>query len=198
MNTKETGSRYEEIIRNSARLFREKGFPATSIRDIGDSMAITSAALYYHFKNKDEVLLGIMQQGLVLVNKAVVRATQSEQDTLSQLKAAVRAHLQVSLENQDFAAVLLQDVRHLRPDSRKLVVQQRDAYEKVWADLLERAAPEGVLRAGLDLHLLRLMILGTLNLVVGWYRPEWEYNAVHIADTYFDYIFNGITEGHHA
>jgi hypothetical protein len=104
----------------------------------------------------------------------------------------------VSLENQDFAAVLLQDVRHLKPESQELVITGRDAYEKIWSDLLWSASERGILRKDLDLHLLRLMIFGTLNLVVTWYHPDGEYDPVHIADTYFDYIFNGITEVHHA
>jgi len=198
MNTQDTESRYNQIIRKSANLFRIKGFPATSIRDIGDSMGLTSAALYYHFKNKDEVLLGIMEQGLEVVTGAVQEAVDRESDVISKLRAAVRAHIQMSLEHQDYAAVLLQDVRHLSEASRETVVAKRDAYEAIWTNLLSTAASKGILRTDLDLHLLRLMIFGTLNLVTNWYRPEGEYNPQQIADTYFDYIFHGITEAHHA
>ena len=191
-------SRYDQIMLNSARLFREKGYPATSIRNIGDSMGITSAALYYHFKNKDEVLLGIMRQGLTVVNDRVIESIASEADSLKKLKRAVQTHTKVSLSNRDFAAVLLRDVRHLKPESQALVIAARDAYEQVWSTLLENAFNDGHLRKDVDLHLLRLMIFGTLNQVTNWYQSSGEYSPAQIAETYFDYIFHGITEVSHA
>ncbi len=194
METVNNSNRADEIMRESARLFRRKGFSSTSIRNIGDSMGVTSAALYYHFKNKDEVLFGIMHQGIRYVIDAVETVIAGEELPLDQLKAAVRAHVSVSLENQDFAAVLLQDLRHLSAESRSQMVQERDSYETIWADLLKRCADRGAIAPDTDLHLLRLMIFGTLNLIVTWYRPEGERSPQEIADTYYRYIFNGVLE----
>ena len=65
---------YDEIIIASAKLFRKNGYLATSIRDIGDALGITSAALYYHFKNKEEVLLAIILRALKEIRQAVETA----------------------------------------------------------------------------------------------------------------------------
>ncbi|MFT5498688.1 MAG: AcrR family transcriptional regulator [Kiritimatiellia bacterium] len=188
--------RSEEIMRESARLFRMKGFHATSIRNIGECMGVTSAALYYHFKNKDEVLFGIMHQGIRYVIDAVESAILDETVPLAKLKAAVDAHVRVSVLNQDFAAVLLQDLRHLSPESRTRIIEERDSYEQIWADLLHHCMDEGCIKPGTELHLLRLMIFGTLNLIVTWYHPEGEHSPSEIAETYYDYIFNGVLENH--
>ncbi len=110
--------RQQEIILQSARLFREKGYLATSIRDISESLNMTSAALYYHFKNKEEILLAIMHIGLENLTKGVEAAVSEHSDIWDKLRAAFQTHMRASLDNQDFAYVLLKDLRHLSPEWR--------------------------------------------------------------------------------
>lgn len=189
---KPSGSRAEEILLKSAELFRKQGFSATSIRDIGDAMGVTSAALYYHFKNKDEVLLGIMRTGLTVVTDAVVQAIDGIEDPWERVQAAMREHLSVSLRYQAFAAVLLQDLRHLAPPSRRKILKLRDRYEAVWEALLEESQVAGVIRADVEPQLLRLMMFGSLNRVIDWYRPDGAHSPHEIADAFFDYIGQGV------
>ena len=74
------------------------------------------------------------------------------------------------------------------------MVLERDSYEEIWTELLQSCVERGVIRADTDLHLLRLMVFGTLNQIVNWYRPEGELSPAEIAETYFRYIFNGVLE----
>ena len=176
----------------SAELFRVRGFLATSIRHIGEALGLTSAALYYHFKNKDEVLLAVMRTALDVVQERVQTAIQEAPDAWSALQEAMRVHLQVSLSHQDYAIVLLDDIRHLEPDSLREVIRLRDAYEELWAGLLLRNQSAGRIRTDVDLHLLRLMLFGALNLVVTWYRPDGQYSPNEIADEFLRYTAAGI------
>ena len=84
-----TNNRYQEIIIESARLFRERGYLATSIRDIGEALGITSAALYYHFKNKDELLLAMMKIALDQLQDAVGKAIAMETNPVQRIRAAM-------------------------------------------------------------------------------------------------------------
>lgn len=185
-------NRMEEIVVTSADLFRRRGFLATSIRDIGEALGITSAALYYHFKNKDEVLLGVMRVGLDAVSEAVIKAVERTDGTWEKLEAAMEAHLRFSLEHQDYAFVLLQELRHLSPESRSEIIKARDAYEQVWEDLLEQAASEGLLQADVEPNLLRLMIFGAMNSVVTWYNPKGLHTPSEIADSFAQYLRQGV------
>jgi TetR/AcrR family transcriptional regulator, cholesterol catabolism regulator len=185
-------TRQQEIIIEAARLFREKGYLATSIRDISDSLGITSAALYYHFKNKEEILAEVMRLSLQQLHQAVEEAIATQTNPWRATRVALQTHLRISLEHQDFAIVLLKDLRHLTPQWREEVVAERDAYEDMWAEILHRSHQAGVFRPEVDLDLLRLLTFGALNLVVTWYKPTGKYTPEQIADAFLDYISRGV------
>ncbi len=187
-------NRQQEIIAESARLFREQGYLATSIRDISEAMGMTSAALYYHFKNKEEILLEIMRLSLHNLREAVQTAVASQTTPWGQLRVALQTHLAISLEYQDFAIVLLKDLRHLSADQRMNVVAARDAYEDMWQGLLEACQEARLFRPEVDLDLLRLLTFGALNLVVTWYKPEGKLGPEEIADAFLDFIGRGVLQ----
>lgn len=187
-------NRQQEIIVKSAGLFREKGYLATSIRDISDALDITSAALYYHFKNKEEILRAIMQLSLKNLQEAVGASIEDAENQLEQLRSALRTHLKISIEYQDFAIVLLKDLRHLSPEWRASVVEARDTYEDMWEEMLQTCQTAGLIRPDVDLNLLRLLTFGALNLVVTWYKPTGKYQPEEIADAFLNYITLGVLD----
>ncbi|HFC11216.1 MAG TPA: TetR/AcrR family transcriptional regulator [Anaerolineae bacterium] len=189
-------NRYKNIILESARLFREKGYLATSIRDIGDALGITSAALYYHFKNKEELLVEVMLGALRNLHRSVTEAISAETDPAKQIQIAMRTHLRSSTDHQDFAIVLLQEVRHLSPKARLRVVEQRDAYEAIWTDLFAKGAQANLYKPDVDIRLLRLLTFGAINLVVTWYKPTGTYKPEQIADALYKIAAEGVLHDH--
>ncbi|MEM9775050.1 MAG: TetR/AcrR family transcriptional regulator [Chloroflexota bacterium] len=188
-------SRQAEIIIQSAKLFKGKGYLATSIRDISESLDMTSAALYYHFKNKEEILLAIMDIGLDGLIGGVEEAVAEHEDVWEKLRAAFRTHMRASLDNQDFAYVLLKDLRHLSPEWRDKVVAKRDAYDRTWDELLLEAREKGKIAAHVDLEMFRLLAFGAINLAISWYKPEGRYSPEEIADMFLDYLGDGVKSG---
>ena len=189
-----TSNRYQKILIESARLFRHKGYLATSIRDIGEALGVTSAALYYHFKNKDELLQAIMLVALNELETAVKASISAETDALERIRIATRTHLTISIEYQNFAIVLLQEARHLKPDGLERFIAERDAYERIWANLFLEAHNAGLYKPGVDLNLLRLLMFGTINLVVTWYKPSGAFTPEQIADAIFQYTGTGVID----
>src|SRR6266851_2075058 len=72
---KRAEDRRREILQVAARLFRAKGYAATSLEEVADAIGITKAAIYYHFTSKDEVLFEmrdrIVRESLVRVRRIV-------------------------------------------------------------------------------------------------------------------------------
>lgn len=184
--------RQSEIIIEAARLFREKGYLATSIRDISEALDMTSAALYYHFKNKEEILLGIMHVGLDGLLEAVNGAILGQSSVWDKIRVALEVHLEISLAYQDFAFVLLKDLRHLSPEWRGAVIEKRDRYDNLWDHMLAEGQAAGIFRQDVDLELLRLMTFGAVNLVVSWYKPAGTYQPREIAAAFLHFIGEGV------
>lgn len=184
--------RQRAILYAAARLFCERGYAATTIRDIGDTQGIASAALYYHFANKDEILVRVMLLGVRAVHEGVDQAMAEAPTTFERIRAGLRAHILTTLTHQDFATVLLQEIRYLKPADRRAVIAARDEYESLWARVLSEGQAEGLFKPDVDIHMLRLLGFGAMNWIVIWYRPDGDYIPEQIADAFVEYIGKGV------
>ncbi|GAB6876578.1 TetR/AcrR family transcriptional regulator [Thermaerobacter litoralis] len=183
----------DTILQQAAGLFARQGYPATTMRDLAAALGVTPAALYYHFANKDQLLLEVMLHGIRVVHRRVEAAMAAAGPGLAErIWAGMRAHLLACLEHQDFVAVILQESRYLSPEAAQQVVAARDAYEALWARTLEEGAAAGLFQAGVDLRLLRLFGFGAMNWVTVWYRPDGPQSPEAIADAFLLYMAKGV------
>lgn len=167
---REEGNRRSGLIRVTGRLFREKGFDATTVRDIAEAAGMRSGSPFYHFKSKQEMLKAVMLEGLRDAQERLEKAARGRRAPRQKLRAMIRVHLDAILgPGADFVPVLLYDWRSLPKDMRDEVVEARSRYEAVWDALLAELKGAGLIRD--DGSLTRLFILGALNWIVQWYRP---------------------------
>ena len=164
------GNRREELLHVCARLFREQGFDGTTIRDISSAAGMHSGSPFYHFPNKQEMLLAVMEQGLtegLRRSEAVLAERLPPEEKFRRL---VRSHLSTILEDgNDFIPVLLYDWRSLTPGNRRRVIALRDRYDALWQKMLDELARDKLISG--DPRLARLLVLGAINWAAQWYRP---------------------------
>ena len=165
-------NRRDDLVLAAAALFREKGFEGTTIRDIAGAVGMQSGSPFYHFANKHELLMAVMEEGLRLGlerTRAVVDVPGlSPADRFRRL---VRAHYGILHETGgDFIPVMLYDWRSLPPPYRRRIVDLKDRYDALWQTALEALHAEG--RLGTDARIARLMILGAINFSATWYRAK--------------------------
>ena len=168
----EETNRRAAIVRAAGRLFHEKGYPATTIRDIANAVGMRSGSPFYHFRTKHDMLRAVVLEGIGTMTEAVARAANSGKPPRATFEAMLRAHLGQLLGEQgrDFAATLLHETRHLDPEELAEVVAFKDRYEAMW-----QRALQDLKRAGLiadDSQVARLFLMGALNWTVQWYRPD--------------------------
>jgi AcrR family transcriptional regulator len=165
----EEDGRKSELINKSARLFREKGYEKTTVRDIAAAAGMQAGSWFYHFKSKHDILLAIVEQGLQQSLAQIREIVAQELPAREMFKALVRAHLNTLLApNNDFIPVLLYEGRSLEPEARAKVAALTNQYEMVWDQVLLRLQQSGdwALPGKLD----RLMLFGSLNWTAQWYR----------------------------
>ncbi len=105
-------NRREELLRVSAKLFRDKGFDGTTIRDISGAAGMHSGSPFYHFKTKQDILVAVMEQGLAQGLRRLEEARASGTTAEEKFLRMVRAQLGTILEDgSDFVPVLLHDWR---------------------------------------------------------------------------------------
>jgi len=165
-------NRRGELVRAAAQLFREKGFEGTTIRDIAGAVGMQSGSPFYHFANKHELLMAVMEEGLRLGlerSRAVVEA--EGLTAVERFRHLVRAHYGILHETgSDFIPVMLYDWRSLPAPYRRRIVELKDRYDALWQATLDALHAEG--RLGADARIARLMILGAINFSATWYRAK--------------------------
>jgi AcrR family transcriptional regulator len=163
------GNRRQELLHAAARLFRRKGFAATTTRDIAAGAGMRSGSPFYHFESKAALLFAVMEQGMraALQRQAAALAAAPPGQALRTL---VRAHFDILLgPGSDFVPVMLYEWRSLSGAQRAAIAQLQRDYESAWASALHDLSQAGHLRA--DARVARLMFLGALNWSVQWYKP---------------------------
>lgn len=163
-------NRRDELLRVCARLFREKGFDGTTIRDISNAAGMHSGSPFYHFKTKQDMLVAVMEEGLAEGLRRTEEVMAFDGPPEERLLRLVRAHLGTILEDgSDFIPVLLYDWRSLTPANRRRIVAVKDRYDALWQQVIDELAAAGCVPG--DTRLARLLIFGAVNWAGQWYRP---------------------------
>jgi AcrR family transcriptional regulator len=160
-------NRLPQILDEAAKLFREKGFQATSVRDIVRAVDMLPGSLYYHFAAKEDLLLAVYAEGVRRISESVMRAVDGRTDAWERLEAACIGHLEALLQESDYAQVVIRVRPSDAPSVADELVKLRDEYEKLFNDLID-ALP---LDRGVDRRSLKLMLMGALNWSQTWYQP---------------------------
>lgn len=170
-NTVATAQRQDnrrlQLLDAAARLFRTHGYHATSMRDIASAVGMLPGSIYYHFLSKDELLLTVYEEGVRRIAERVDAAVQAQRQPQQRLQAACIAHLEMLLDQSDYAQVVLRVVPDDTGPLQRRLVALRDQYEMRFKQLVaELELPPQV-----DRHYFRLLLLGALNWAQTWYRP---------------------------
>lgn len=159
------------LLNEAARLFRDKGYERTTVRDLAAAVGIQSGSLFHHFRTKEEILKAVMVETIRL-NTALMQAAAGEAGSAREkLRALIRTELEsINGQTGEAMAVLVYEWRSLSESSQAEVLELRDIYEDLWLSVLNELAEEKQL--GADPFITRRMLTGALSWTVTWYRPE--------------------------
>jgi AcrR family transcriptional regulator len=169
-----------QIIRESARLFREKGYDGTSVRDIAAATGLQSGSWVYHFKTKQDILAAVMEEGLQQALERIEAIGHQRLAPREHFRALLRTHLDTLLgPGQDFIPVLLYEWRSLDAAARPRIVELQRRYEAVWNSVIDELQRAGDWAEPTRLD--RLLMFGALNWIAHWFRRDGELDADRVA-----------------
>ena len=181
----------EGILEAAARIFGEKGYHATSMQDIAESVHLQKASLYHHFNSKQEILIALIDHALDLINSRLEAVLAQSLSTDEKLRQAMVSYLQTIAENQNLSAVLLLELRSLDPELKIRIASRREKFERIWRDLITEGKEAGVFNS-IDPSLTGRAILGVMNWTVMWYRSDGPRSATEIANLFADLLLQGL------
>jgi AcrR family transcriptional regulator len=160
------------LLDTAAALFAKKGYALTSTREIAAQVGIQKASLYYHIETKEDLLYDLCKCILKQIQSDVEAALKDASNPLERTGILIRTHIESMLRDQDRHSAALTEMSSLSTERLDEVTALRDAYESLVRSVLDEAQAAGALRHDVPVKYLCLALLGLLNRVLVWFRPN--------------------------
>jgi AcrR family transcriptional regulator len=182
-------ARRQELTREAARLFAEKGYHGTSVGDLAQALGVQKGSLYAHIDSKQDLLWEIASEGAAAFHGALDELP-SKAPAVERIRLALRGHLRVVAEQLDVATVFTREWRYLDEERRETFVAERRRYEDRIRGLFRDGREQGELRSDLDEGAAALLFLSAANWAYTWLQPGRD--TEELADRFFRLLIDGM------
>jgi AcrR family transcriptional regulator len=183
----------DEILVAAAEVLRHSGYEATTMKDIASEVHLTAASLYHHFRNKDDLLLGVLETGLDIVSEKLRPIAMQDRPAAEKLREMIRLHVVSLTANPAVGAAIVFEIRwllNLKGDDelaarRDAFFARRDDFETLYRQVVEAGIASGEF-CPVDANIFTKAMLGAHNWVGVWYRPSGRLSGAEIAEMMAD------------
>jgi AcrR family transcriptional regulator len=181
-----------EILRAALRAFRDKGYHATTLDDIAEHLGVRKSALYYYFPDKQAILYECHRESLDDLDR-IMREAAALPSARQKLSHVIREHVHVMTDTLE-GSPLAFEVTSLAADRRAPLIAGRDRYERQLREIIDQGMRDGEFRRG-DAKVAAFIVLGAINWIARWYRPEGALHAPELGDEFVDNLLGGLAMG---
>lgn len=184
-------NRKDQILCAAERMFSERGYHATTMRELARAIQLEGGSLYTHISGKHDLLYTIVLRSSQQFLEAARAVTAAGGPARAQLRELMRRHLAIVAESVDRAVVYFHEWRHLDPPQQAEITRHRDEYEGYLRRIIQAGIMQGEFGPG-DERLISLQILSLLNWTYQWFRPDGALSAQELADRFFEQVMRGL------
>jgi AcrR family transcriptional regulator len=184
----------DQVVDVAARIFGERGYENTRLEDIAAELGVLQGSLYYHIDSKAALYRLVRVRRFTGITDEIDRISKNGDPAGSRLKAAWIAHLSSMVAHQPEAPNWFRG-----PDSSGRtddeMVEDRALtarYRAAWRRIVEDGIKDGEFRTDLDPTMTVLSLLGVLNFVSQWYRPDGGRSIESIVDEQLSFVSGGL------
>lgn len=182
-------ARRAQILRAALRAFRERGYHATTLDHIAEHLGVRKTALYHYFPDKEAILFECHRESLGELERILAEARRLP-GPREQLRHLIVEHVRVMTETLD-GSPLAFEVTALADDKQAEIISGRDRYERELRRVIEAGTRAGEFRA-VDAKVAVFAILGAINWIARWYRPEGTLGAEALGEQFASQLMDGL------
>lgn len=179
------------ILQRAATMFRERGFAASSMRDLAETVGIEAASLYNHIRSKNEILEAICFEVANVFNEKIQEIENGRQSYINKIESILRFHIEQMIENYEKVIVTDREWRHLDEPYRTNFQNQRRSYRKRFAAIIEEGISRGEIRR-IDAPTAVLVMLHAVNGIESWHRSQVKINAEELSNHMVRILIDGL------
>ncbi len=178
------------LLREAAGAFAARGYHATSLDEVAASLGVTKAALYHYVRSKQEILFECHMRAMDLGDQALEHARAQPGSAFDRVVALARRYVELITGAMGRMAVL-SEFDALDDASKEIVAARRDRWDRAMREMIAEGVVDGSIRP-VDAKLAVFYLMGAINWMSRWYRPEGDASGARIAATFSELFAEGI------
>ena len=184
--------RRQEVMDVAARIFSEKGYEATSIQEIAEEVGILKGSLYYYIETKEDLLFGVIKAAYDAALGVVRELERRDGSALELIEALVYRHAEVFAATRVQSSVFFKEFRALSEERQKEIREAGDIYSRFLRSQIRRGQDAGEIDRGINPRLAAIGIIGMMNSMAFWYRPDGPATAEQIGSEFSRLVIGGL------
>ena len=185
-------TRKDEIIKTAAKLFKEKGYSAVTMRDLATAMGIKAASLYNHIQSKQEILKEIIISLAEEFTQGIEVIYNSEKNSLDKLSQIITLHVNITTNNTPGMATLNNDWMHLE-NQLAYYIQLRNNYETTFLNIIKEGVSASEIKK-VNPEIVMFTMLSTLRSLYLWIPKKEDLHANDLANNLSTILIQGINK----
>ncbi len=185
------GTRKDVIIAKAAKLFREKGFSATSMRDLAEHVGVEAASLYNHISSKAEILQEICFKVANNFLSHIEEVDAAHESSIAKVEAILRFHIRQMIDNYEEVYVSDREWKHLTDPYLSNMQGQRRAYRQRIASIIEQGIQRNEIKK-IDAPTVVLIILHAVSGIESWHRSKKKIEPELLEDNMVQILIEGL------
>lgn len=185
-------TRRDEIVITAAKLFKEKGYSAVTMRDLASAMGIKAASLYNHISSKQDLLKDIIISIAEEFTEQMNSIRAMDANAIIKLQKVIRIHVEITSNNTYGMASLNNDWMHLE-EQLDYYLELRHNYENNFRSIIEEGVQSGVI-VNTNPEVILFSILSTLRSLYLWIPKKEDLNISELAEELGEVLINGLNK----
>ena len=169
------------LLAVAAKLFNQKGYERTTVRDLATAVGIQSGSIFHHFKTKEDILKSVMVDTIVFNTEKMRTQLGLASSARAEVLALIRCELESIIgDTGEAMAVLVYEWRSLSESNQAYILKLRDEYEMLWLNALNKAKQEDLIEG--DVFVLRRFLTGALSWSKTWFNRDGDISIEQLAE----------------
>lgn len=187
LRERKAAKKKEDILRSASLVISRNGYQNATMEDIAAELLMTKGALYYYFKNKEELLYSCHDLILSAAMEQMEAIYLEELSSMDKMKKAIKAHLDIAIQEKEVFNLIVKPEQLFSEENIEEIIQKRDSYARIFDRIIDEGIKRGEFTIS-DKKMARMIILGATNWVQVWYSPEGKFSKEKIEDLYAEYL----------
>ncbi|SDS77682.1 TetR/AcrR family transcriptional regulator [Microlunatus soli] len=180
----------DRLLAVAVEVFTERGYDGTSFQHLSRASGLSKSSIYHHIDSKEQLLRLALEYALDPLMSIMKDEAATTGRALDQLTYVIRRAIEILADRLPYVALLLSV--HGNTDTERWALEQRRTFDRFVADIVRRAVDDGDLRSELDPKITARLILGTINSLTEWYRPNEHHSPAELAAQISSLILDGL------